>query len=520
MQDTFGHSALYYSIITKHQGITNLLLEYLCKIINSPIKDISSYISLESISNDLGLIITNSSEILDSFFCNVLFQTIKEPFFGTPKEPLPACYLSELCISYPDNFTQSSEENIPLAFKASPFVIPSALGSISSLKMIKAILTSKNENIFRTEFIQLFIIQKWKTVIFWVYLSTFLIWLNIFLLVLLIDNPSEYYSIPLFVVNLILSGSEITQIFIIGKEYFTSKTNILDIFRMIFTISFIISLRVFDVKNNDINWMTMFLNLIKGISGFKAFSNTRYYIRLLSESIYGMKDFLIVFVYTIISLGLLNAISGEQKILTFESVWMNSFGLVVGNTDNFYSGSFVQHITFIIAITLNLIIMLNMVISLLGDSFDEFQLNAEIYNYKEMLEVIFEIEQVMSLSATNDQFSYFHVCMHSYEQTGSGWKGKVMDTRTYIKEKLFEEDLKPLIENNILSVNRQILGVESSVRNIDSTIRANTKNTENTISTIKTKIVILEENIKEVNEKITRIDTKLETLLSLLSTKT
>lgn len=86
MQDAFGHSPLYYSIKTKHQGITDLLLEYLCKIINSPIKDISSYISLESISNNIGLIISNSSEILDSFFGDVLLKTIKEP--------LPACYLS------------------------------------------------------------------------------------------------------------------------------------------------------------------------------------------------------------------------------------------------------------------------------------------------------------------------------------------------------------------------------------------------------------------------------------------
>lgn len=54
------------------------------------------------------------------------------------------------------------------------------------------------------------------------------------------------------------------------------------------------------------------------------------------------------------------------------------------------------------------------------------------------------------------------VCMHSYEQTGSGWKGKVMDTRSFIKEKIFEEDIKPLVENNILSVNKKITRVEDT----------------------------------------------------------
>jgi hypothetical protein len=47
-----------------------------------------------------------------------------------------------------------------------------------------------------------------------------------------------------------------------------------------------------------------------------------------------------------------------------------------------------EYVTFMLAVVLNVILMLNIIISILGDSFDEFQSFAVYYDHKEMAQVI------------------------------------------------------------------------------------------------------------------------------------
>ncbi|OMJ80949.1 hypothetical protein SteCoe_18714 [Stentor coeruleus] len=114
----------------------------------------------------------------------------------------------------------------------------------------------------------------------------------------------------------------------------------------------------------------------------------------------------------------MNSISTHESF-NYYSIWSSPFGIIVGKTDSFYETNFIQSITYIIAVTTNMIIMLNMIISILGDVFDEFQLNAEIYNYTEMAQVISEIDQILSYLGSTENYKYLHVCIHAYEATGN-----------------------------------------------------------------------------------------------------
>ena len=88
--------------------------------------------------------------------------------------------------------------------------------------------------------------------------------------------------------------------------------------------------------------------------------------------------------------------------------------------------------------------MLNMIISILGNSFDEFQLKSEIIDYKEMTEFIFEIEQIKALFKPIDKFQYLHICSNPYEENNGNWGGRVMDSHKMIanSQKEIEDKLK------------------------------------------------------------------------------
>ena len=117
--------------------------------------------------------------------------------------------------------------------------------------------------------------------------------------------------------------------------------------------------------------------------------------------------------------------------------------------------------TLVMATILNVILMLNMVIALLGDSFDEFQILAQYYDNIEMAKVILEIEQIYSLFLQNKQKKFMHICENFYAEEQDLWQGKVVDMRLLIKNSIDEsnritEKVKEKIEEMGKEIKKQI----------------------------------------------------------------
>ena len=148
------------------------------------------------------------------------------------------------------------------------------------------------------------------------------------------------------------------------------------------------------------------------------------------------------------------------------------------------------YITYLAAIILNVLLMLNMIISILGDSFDEFQLFANYYDNKEMNQVILEIEQIFSIFAKQDLRKYLHICGNYYESNEESWQGKVIDLRTSINE--LENRLYKKIEDNQSKINQSI----------DKLNETNQK---------------LNEKTNEIENKVALIDSKIDILINLLN---
>lgn len=84
--------------------------------------------------------------------------------------------------------------------------------------------------------------------------------------------------------------------------------------------------------------------------------------------------------------------------------------------------------------------MLNLIISILGDAFDEFKLNVDAYNYSEMAEVILESELILVRFRRNEELKFMHACVNAYNQNTIKWKGKVLDVKNYLKDKFDKQD--------------------------------------------------------------------------------
>ena len=166
--------------------------------------------------------------------------------------------------------------------------------------------------------------------------------------------------------------------------------------------------------------------LLRGITGFSCFSGTRYYVRLVFDSAANIKDFLFLFFYVTLAFGILANLSRYESI-TFQAIWINSYSLNLGNISD-YEEINISYLIFFAATIINVIIMLNLLISILGDSFDRFQISAGEIDYMEMVEVIKEIETLMIWKRHRTDKAYLVVIDLVRDKDASdesNWEGKI-----------------------------------------------------------------------------------------------
>ncbi|OMJ70300.1 hypothetical protein SteCoe_31743 [Stentor coeruleus] len=521
--DIFGHGPAYYSIKSHNQKVTDLLISYMSDLLEDEPNSYNSYLSLKTLEHDLVDLLKNASSYIDKLLSWTFIQQDKSVCFNSPLTSLPIVKISDYHLSYISDFSNSQGTSLPLIIKQIPFRLPLSTGTSSSLQLLSAITECRNKDIYRTSLIQQLTTYKWNRILLLVYLITFLIWGNIIALSIYISTKSYIFGSIAFLINIMLIFWEAMQFSITGLAYFRSISNILDLLRFYLTAVYGF-FTIFDIQNTTLLWTMMTLNLIKGFSGFKAFGNTRYYIKLLEMCIIRMKDFLIIFIYATISLGIMNAISSQEDLTTYQSIWSSPFGIIVGKTDPFYETNNIQIITYILAVTTNMIIMLNMIISILGDVFDEFQLDAEIFDYSEMAEVVYEIEQIMTFMNNIEEFKYLHICMHAYENTDNGWKGKMIDIRDFIKGTFFNYYIKPLFEENKEMIRMNDEKVEKGFKDIKEEVEKIFNNVDEKVDKMNERVVGMQDKmeefkskVEEVEGKVDRIHGNIEMILALLT---
>lgn len=515
--DYFGKSPLFYAIKKQNQDCVDAVLGFLIGL--SEKSDCSKLLtSFSAISNDISDIIQNSSKMLhlliNNFFipCPVQFEKMSGR--------LPAFNYSFNFKPIGSDFNPSileKDEQIPVVLKYSPFKIPTNPGCVETIKFLEAIYSCTNGEIFKTPFIKFVIKKHWDDLKVWTYGYTFLLFLNLILLLILFaeTNLTTTWALPVFfLVNFILVVWESIQFLGNIWGYFTDVWNIIDFLRITTTCTWIF-LCIFNEDREDFKilaWTVALLNFLRGLTAFRAFDGTRYYVKLILRAIDDMLFFFILLAYSTMTFGVMFQVSRHGEPFEFKTLWMNSYNLNFGSfeSQDEYSLS-IETAAYLLATTINVILMLNLLISILGESFGNFQNEKEIIDYTERISVVLEIQKLMFWVDKTPVYMYFHAMTPNSDEGGS----------QNVDEKIEG------IDKQIKGLNESILNENKSLKNelIVNSLKLDTKFDETfgglgkKIENLESQVGDYRNEVKAVQDKVNELGENMKEILALLKSK-
>jgi WD40 repeat protein len=473
--DAFGKSPIFYSILGKHQPCTDMITDYLITLLSDSSSN-RSKASFHAIRNDFCLLVSNSPSNIHLLIQSIF--TSSSTLFCRIPESLPLAQLNS-CFNYlPEDFGDTPDriatEQIPVVFKTSLLPVASELGCIDTLEFIDAVVNSRNTQIYRTKFIQFYIEILWGSLKKIIAIYTCLTFINIImLLALFMIDPWNFLTHCLVaggvgLVNLLLMVWEIVQLKEEGIKYFKNFINFIDVVRPVLVFVWIL-LRILGFDSLYLYFFVMLFSLIRGLTGFRLFDGTRYYINLILRSLNEIKYFFVLFSYTTFTFGVLFMISNNSQV-SFSSLWATPYNLDFGSYDDNTNDLSLSYVVYLVATLINVIIILNLLISILGDSFDQFQLEKTIIDFQEKAGLILEFQNIPFWK--NSRYSipqYLHYCASANEANDDleTWEGRVLYMDRKI-EKNFNavNSSKESIENKIASVETQVQELNQKIEKI------------------------------------------------------
>jgi preprotein translocase subunit SecG len=247
------------------------------------------------------------------------------------------------------------------------------------------------------------------------------------------------------------------------KEYLKNSWNYIDILLICLSPCWS-ALRIYRIDSLYTDLALASLLMMRGIAPFKIFNGTRHYIRLILQSLNNIKYFLIIFLYLTMFFSVLIFIilrNDEQHDDTsfFDMVKMSWYLSATGNTD-IQSKYVIISLVIFMSTILNLILMLNMLISNLGDSYDQFCFDKNIIDYRERISLTLEVQTALFWKNQVDKNHFVHILTRKFEskiEDDDDWQGRIMFTE--LKQEKRIESLEKImngLENKISLVDKKI----------------------------------------------------------------
>ena len=210
--------------------------------------------------------------------------------------------------------------------------------------------------------------------------------------------------------------------------------NSLDICRIVITFFWIVS-SFFSFKiSARLNWFLVLFTFIRGLTGFRAFSWTRFYVRLILSSVMDITSFLLIFVYIAVCFGVLNFITGKVEGNLFEVLWIIPYDTAFSNFDH-DTDLGLGYISFLLASLLIIVVMLNLLISVLSTSYQQCQIRSSELDHMEMIETIFEAEILKIWNKDKNTEAFLAICDFTHgDKEENIVSGKLQDIYKIIKK--------------------------------------------------------------------------------------
>lgn len=229
------------------------------------------------------------------------------------------------------------------------------------------------------------------------------------------DGHFEGYGLANFIMiifillfNVYFAYYETRQILFHKLNYFTSFWNMMDISSITLNTVIVIS-DLAELNEKDLNTMMGWAVLLLWLKLFyfgRIFESTAATIRMVIEITYDMKYFLFVFMLTVAGFGncfmILARNYGTAEMFTGQTYWrafIYSYNQALGNFDtSAYKDTDQYYLFFIwfLNTMITLIIFLNLLIAIMGDTFDRVQETVENNTLKELAQIMIENEMLFN----------------------------------------------------------------------------------------------------------------------------
>jgi hypothetical protein len=275
---------------------------------------------------------------------------------------------------------------------------------------------------------------------------------------LLSKEPNALIIVSFSVLNVLVLMTELMKAYFIGIMIHFDFWNSISIIRFLLCSVWSILLYL-GQDNYYIGWFMAFFSFVQGFYSLKIFSCTRIYVRLVFHAILDAFPFIIIFIYSTLAVGFLHLIAQDDGENWFYMIWQAPYQL---NLQEFtHQVKPLDYVYFVLASLLNVVIMLNLLIAVLGDSFDRIKNESIEIQSADMLENILEIEYLTYWNRDKNEKVFIHVCqdprIESYE---NHWEGKIQAVTNCIKQ-FQEENTK-----NYLQIKDTLKELETIKRNL------------------------------------------------------
>ena len=150
-----------------------------------------------------------------------------------------------------------------------------------------------------------------------------------------------------------------------------------------------------------------------------------------------------------------------------------------------------QYIGYLGATVINVVLMLNLLISILGDSYEVFQLERAIVDIKEKARISMELQSIMFWSSKVSLLKCIRLCNTAFQdEEKQDWEGRIL-----FMNKRLDKSIGELTENNKI---------------------AETKAADRSIS-MEGKIMSVEGKITSVEGKMDDLNKKFKIILNIIS---
>ncbi|OMJ92789.1 hypothetical protein SteCoe_4425 [Stentor coeruleus] len=365
---------------------------------------------------------------LDNFYHAIFFRSSEKslPKIGETQDLL---YKSQYFEVNPLlMLIEKNTESHTIAFYQSALQIYCEIGSTQSINYLESLVSTGNKEIFRSKLVEYILKDKWRQVKWFAY-GYALLYLSylIFLILYVLFDSIENKTI-LIVINAILVFYEFYQFVLTYKTYLRDVWNLLDVIRLIIFI-------VYFSLQKPSRIILFFLNLIswaRGVTYFRVFTGTRYMVSLLTQVSVDIFAFLVILFYftvafTFMNLSLTGSKDDYESFYTIQNTYLLNFGSFIINEND---GSW-EWLCFVISSMINFLVMVNLLISIIGDTYDKVQSFRDIADRKEMAEMVLEIEYLMIWKRNMGVKKYLHlVTSDNNDDMEDAWQGKVRELQT------------------------------------------------------------------------------------------